>query len=534
MLARMCRARLAAVLIGALTVSGCMSSSAGTGDGQSAFSGMFGQVPDQGAGPQFDHLQPREAERALGFAAAPSNASVENADARSIALRAPSMERYLQRVAQRLLRHWHGEQPERIGLFLMAEDAFSTYALSSGDVLLSVRAVETVETEDELAALLAHEMGHVLLGHHENERAVRTLSEVGAIAATAAATIAVADRMESERTANGRRIFLPNSQQAGAQAEVATAVGAFQGGLELVTAIGLSAYNRSQEKEADRFAVEMLHHAGYDPMAMARVLERIRTSQQEQDARRQAYQLQARSLGDAVFEIATLTLGDIAAALHSTHPDTGERIGLVGRHYAAIIGDTGELVEPSVGGLSAARNASDFRALASFYTRLNRLIAQEPSETREQQLRSLLNSGYGRSAVARTMAYPAISSSDPDEAYSLLAAANNTANAPLSFYALLAKGHASRGNGRGARSAINEMAQTYGWDVAYPSGIRVANILDDDEWAADLLERCLADSPSTVQAECSNANRGLRADEEFQTMNTILGGLARSAGGLFR
>ena len=517
----------------AVALAGC-SSTGGTGEGSgggvgAAFSGVVSQVSGDSNGPAFAQLRAEQSAGALGFAATPSRASIETADARLTALRAPSMERYMQSIGQRLMRHWHGANPERIGFFVTPDEATSAYALPSGDVLVSIRYIQSMETEDELAALLAHEMAHVLLKHHENERTVKSLARVGSMAAAAVATIAVAERMESERTANGFRVFLPSSQSNAAGRDVLQTMAAFQGALEIATALGVSAYNRAQEHQADQFAVEMLHYAGYDPTALQRVLERMRTIEQEQLKRRQAYEIQARDIGGIVNELFTLTITEFARVLNRSHPDTGARIGRVGKHYGSLVGDNGEIVTPSVGGLRAARSAGDFSALAGFYTRLNAVLNEQPSNDRNNRLRALLNSGYGQTAIARTMAYPAINSFDSDAAYAMLRGATNTGAAPLSYYALLSKDHALRGNNSGARSAISAMADTYGWDVAYPSGVKVARMLEDADWMNSLLARCRANAPSDVQKECNAASQGLAADDDFRQMPTFISDFANAA-----
>jgi predicted Zn-dependent protease len=115
----------------------------------------------------------------------------------------------------------------------------NAFALPGGHVFILSGLLKKAESPDEVAGVLAHELGHVVLRHHLRT-AMRSLG-VGA---------------------------------------VASAVLGDTGGLAALLASGSGqlvdlAFSRDQESEADEFAVELAAKAGFDPLAVGHLLERM-------------------------------------------------------------------------------------------------------------------------------------------------------------------------------------------------------------------------------------------------------------------
>lgn len=119
-------------------------------------------------------------------------------------------------------------------------DQFDTITLNAG-LLLEVR------VEAELAAVLAHEYAHVMLGHIEKK--YRNAMAGMAIASGLAGIYAA-------KTGANPETFAESWQRAGALA-------------------GSRAYSPEMEIEADRLAVYILKEAGYPPTAMRDVIVRM-------------------------------------------------------------------------------------------------------------------------------------------------------------------------------------------------------------------------------------------------------------------
>lgn len=141
---------------------------------------------------------------------------------------------YLGRIARRLSEAM-GADPPRTGVSLVETEDWWTFALPSGELLLSTGLLAAVEDEAELAFVLGHEAAHAFSG----EAALR-LARLGLLA----------DR--------------PHDRP-GMQAWV-----------EAVEDLLRLGYGRRREREADERAVEAAISLGYDPASALRFFETAR------------------------------------------------------------------------------------------------------------------------------------------------------------------------------------------------------------------------------------------------------------------
>jgi predicted Zn-dependent protease len=123
---------------------------------------------------------------------------------------------------------------------VLTSSEVNAWCMPGGKIAVYTGIIEKLEiTDDELAAVMGHEMSHALR-EHSRERASQQLAT--GIGASLAGVVA--------------DIFLPGSGQLGAG--VAGAAGQLAYNLP---------YSRIQETEADRMGVELAARAGYDPRA---------------------------------------------------------------------------------------------------------------------------------------------------------------------------------------------------------------------------------------------------------------------------
>ena len=147
------------------------------------------------------------------------------------------------------------DQPQQpFTFFMMRDRSINAFATLGGYIGMNAGLVLAAETEDEVAAVLAHEVAHVTQSHvlRGVERAQR--DQVPMLLAMLGA-IAVASQSGS------------NSSDDAAMAVIAGAQG-----LALQRQID---YTRSNESEADRLGIRTLSRAGYDPDSMASMFERM-------------------------------------------------------------------------------------------------------------------------------------------------------------------------------------------------------------------------------------------------------------------
>ena len=204
----------------------------------------------------------------------------------------PALERYVASIGQRIASH----VPDRrfdFSFRIVDQEVPNAFALPGGYVYVSRGILALTNSEDELANVLAHEMGHVEQRHAARQQAAATLPGFFTLPGTIVSAIV--------SPALGDVLASPFRQ---------------------VGAVYLAGYGRSQEREADRFAQETTARAGYDPRGMSDLLDALG---REEDLRQ----------GDSP------TPGFL-----DTHPPTPERAATTARRAATLAGSRTAGTEP--------------------------------------------------------------------------------------------------------------------------------------------------------------------------------------------
>lgn len=146
------------------------------------------------------------------------------------------------------------DRPETFGgyhFLLLDSNEINAFAAPGGLILVTRGMVQCCENEDELAAVLAHEIAHVEKKHG--------LSAIKSARLTSAFTIIAAEA--------GKQL---------AGEDLAAVVEEFEGSVgDVVTTLTVSGYGRKQERSADAAAVEILRRAGYPERALITMLQRM-------------------------------------------------------------------------------------------------------------------------------------------------------------------------------------------------------------------------------------------------------------------
>jgi len=153
-------------------------------------------------------------------------------------IRAEAAQQYVGLVGMAVAANSATNYKWRFGVF--RSDAVNAFAMPGGYVLLSAGLLKVLESEDELAFVLAHEIGHVARRHHYQV-------------------------VQRQRLADQAAKGLQTVARDGDTARLAQASGQ-------IYARGL---DKGAEFEADRLGVEIMARAGYDPAAALGVLEKL-------------------------------------------------------------------------------------------------------------------------------------------------------------------------------------------------------------------------------------------------------------------
>jgi predicted Zn-dependent protease len=144
------------------------------------------------------------------------------------------------------------DRPETFGgyhFLILDSQEINAFAAPGGLVFISLGLLACADSEDTVAAILAHEIAHVVKQH--GLQAIKKSRVTSALTSVAIAS----------------------AQTAGSD-ELAKLTTVFEDSIGDITATLVnSGYSRTFEKEADLMAVEILQRVGYDPNALVRMLE---------------------------------------------------------------------------------------------------------------------------------------------------------------------------------------------------------------------------------------------------------------------
>ncbi|HEX7372008.1 MAG TPA: M48 family metalloprotease [Thermodesulfobacteriota bacterium] len=158
----------------------------------------------------------------------------------------PAPREYIARIGKRILATME-TQPFEYEFYVLNTSEINAFAVPGGKVFFNSGLIQMVESEDELAGVMAHEIGHVVARHiaRQSEQGLKLgLATLGALLAG---------------------ILL------GPQAAAAIGVTA-----QAASATAMLKYSRENEEESDYLGLRFMERAGYDPRAMVSMLKKIR------------------------------------------------------------------------------------------------------------------------------------------------------------------------------------------------------------------------------------------------------------------
>jgi Zn-dependent protease with chaperone function len=170
----------------------------------------------------------------------------------------PKMDK-IEEIVQRLTKAARAEQ-HPWHFYLFKDDAMKNAAATRGNYLfIWTGMLESTRTDGELAAVLAHEIAHVIAGHtapDPNQEVKRILIQALGVAAGIATNVAIASATRS-----------PNMSVnlGGITQDLTTSIG---------EGILVNPYSREKEHEADQIGLELMAEAKYDPQEAINFWER--------------------------------------------------------------------------------------------------------------------------------------------------------------------------------------------------------------------------------------------------------------------
>lgn len=171
------------------------------------------------------------------------------------------------------------DEPPAARVHVIPDAKFDARTYGEGDIFVAVGMLQSMESEDEVAALLSHEYSHVLLGHPHDSKL---------------------DKAASGLFAGAMLYAMYRNDKKPDEAAFMRQFGVAALAMESVSSGLVPAMTRKQEDAADRLGMDLMIRAGYNPVAMATFLERMADWEARNTAAAEARRVRAASLDDAI------------------------------------------------------------------------------------------------------------------------------------------------------------------------------------------------------------------------------------------
>lgn len=258
----------------------------------------------------------------------------------------PELDAYVRRVGERLLEQSGVTSPEFTFTLLDSPD-INAFAMPGGFIYVNRGLLAYLDTEAELAGVLAHEIGHITERHHSRRKTAQVTSKVASVSAY-----------------------------------ILTGSGDVYDAANMYGAEIISGFGRDMELEADSAGAEYLHQTGYDVDSMLSVIGVLKDQEQYR-------RVQAKASGKP---------SGTYHGLYASHPRNDLRLQTVIK--AANELDIGEMpdnpelpgeyrrqTEGMVYGASAAAQSEPDRF---YHNKLNFTFAHPPGWTVKQSSREIV------------------------------------------------------------------------------------------------------------------------------------------------
>lgn len=281
-------------------------------------------------------------------------------------LSVPGFTNYANSVLEKLKRASLVEQvPGQV--IVVANDQMDAGATPDGNIFISSGYIRELKNEDQLAALLAHELSHVLLRHNDSNAFLRAQKQISTYANVGMNIRNAVDKSTGGAASN---VLTPGQKEVLQHMEL----------LISVSDIALHpAWGRRQEAEADRLGMDLMIKAGYSYQdGMIPWLETVAKWDAIQDAKKaelfkkQQDSIQALMVGgkfeDSVKQGLGFALNDIKGQLSASHEGGDKRINDLDAYFIKAYNETVPKVKPTIAPFEQARNKPDVKPVLTDYS----------------------------------------------------------------------------------------------------------------------------------------------------------------------
>lgn len=193
---------------------------------------------------------------------------IRNVQEYGIAFNDPYLENYIYGLVSKIAPSTLVDcRPGNVNILILDNPSMNACMYSNGTMIINTGLISTLHTEDELVAILAHEIAHFVLDHSvQNVNAAITRKKRAEFwAGLATGLTAVAEGVAAAKS----NYYIPGAATLG-MAALSTSIAS-----QVIDRLGMN-YNSKQEDAADKVAVMALEILGYDKNALATALNRMK------------------------------------------------------------------------------------------------------------------------------------------------------------------------------------------------------------------------------------------------------------------
>lgn len=444
-------------------------------------------------------------------------------------VRAARITAYMHQIVDRELQNYPGARPVR-GIYIDASPEPSAFSTPGGDIWVTLGLLSNLETESELAAVLAHEAGHIQLNHFASTDYFEAQRKTLTAGAGAALVAVSASYSNFDVGRAGLRVTQTDRQAAATDSFYVVA------GTWLVNQISdgvvATAWQRGQEEQADLVAADILAASGYDADGMTSVLAMLGAKLEQRAQLGKAIAERKEAMADKLAQTNPLiaiqrlpefvivnskdfaggVAEDVWVELGANHPRPQDRQRWVAPYIASrysdqqygpdeIVSDQDKLASAMAAGLPARIKDGHYAA-----NEARQHLAEGDLPAAKKAIDTALRSAASNSAHVRTVAYlVAKASGDEKAAFRHLTSVTADDVKPRRYYQFLAGEYLTRKQWGQAERALEDGIKQFGNEEPFlPSLITVAVAQKDEPAARAVHERCRQAESDAIKTACDN------------------------------
>ena len=277
-------------------------------------------------------------------------------------------------------------------VIVVANDQMDAGATADGNIFISSGYIQEFKSEDQLAALLAHELAHVLLKHHDSNAFSRIQKQISTFTLTGMSIRNALDKSTGGAVSNA---LSPGQKDVIQQMEL----------LIKVTDGALGpAWARRQESQADRLGMDLMIKAGYSYqdgfIPWLEAVAKWDAIQNQKKAETDKKQLAAMEsmmattkFEDSLKQGLKFALNDVREQLSASHDGGENRLNDIDAYFIKVYNEKVPQVAPTINPLEQARNRPDVKPVINAYSQVfqaRSLLGEQKYVQAQAILKSLL------------------------------------------------------------------------------------------------------------------------------------------------